>query len=230
MAYSGLTLGKFNPYFHQHSPSPVWSGVTSSDALGHSKPGNLLPPWKLTQQNFVISTSCSYFSEISTSTRVQILYSPCCLHLGYSPRYEADTFKFAMSEWGVWARGLCDAERSQSPVTQPSLRAIGLISCWISSCILHQICACAFHNQTSLFFFFFQALEVAIYGVASPLQIRNQYRAQNRCCWELSPSEHREWMEIWYVGDMVCGDFDIQLNFVTTTTFADSCDLTQALS
>ena len=155
MAYSGLTLGKFNPYFHQHSPSPVWSGVTSSDALGHSKPGNLLPPWKLTQQNFVISTSCSYFSEISTSTRVQILYSPCCLHLGYSPRYEADTFKFAMSEWGVWARGLCDAERSQSPVTQPSLRAIGLISCWISSCILHQICACAFHNQTSLFFFFF---------------------------------------------------------------------------
>ena len=80
------------------------------------------------------------------------------------------------------------------------------------------------------FFFFFQALEVAIYGVASPLQIRNQYRAQNRCCWELSPSEHREWMEIWYVGDMVCGDFDIQLNFVTTTTFADSCDLTQALS
>ena len=107
-----------------------------------------------TQQNFFISTSCSYFSEISTSTRVQILYSPCYLHLGYSPRYEADTFKCAMSEWGVWAQGLCDAARG---VNQPSLQAIGLVSCWISSCILHQTCACVFHNQTSFFFFFSSA-------------------------------------------------------------------------
>jgi hypothetical protein len=35
---------------------------------------------------------------------------------------------------------------------------------------------CAFHNQAVSF----QALEVEIYGVASPLQTRNQCRAQRR--------------------------------------------------
>ena len=172
------TLGKFKPSFPStHFPSPVWSGVTSSNALRPSKPRNLLPPDALVhtnyrvlfKKNFFISASCGYFSEISTSTRFRILYSPCFLHLGYSAFYEADVCNVRMEGlgWYASARGVH--------------HVIGLVSWWISGCVLHRTCACVFPNQTFCFCFCFcfQALEVAIYGVASVLQIRNQCRAQN---------------------------------------------------
>jgi len=79
----------------------------------------LTQPWSTLQKNFFISASRGYFSEIPTSTRFRTLYSPHCLHLGYSPLIKLILL---------------------SSMTQPSLQAIGLVSCWIFSCNLHRTC------------------------------------------------------------------------------------------
>jgi hypothetical protein len=158
--------------------------------------------------------------------RILFLASPhlITLRLGrrHSPLDEADIFKFAMSEWRVWGDALRLEELIiDDPTLSPSYRTRFLLDIQLHPPPnLRRV-----HFTIKLFLFKRWRLKFMEWRLRCKPGINVVLReGTNRCYWGLSPSEHRAWMEIWYVVILCAAKLS------TKTTFADSCDRTQAPS
>ena len=121
------------------------------------------------------------------------------LHLGrrYSPPYENDIFKFAMSEWRVWGDALRLEELIvDDPTLSPSYRTRFLFDIQLHPPPnLRHV-----HFTIRLFLFKRWRLKFMEWRLRCKPGINVVLREEtNRSYWGLSPSEHRAWMEIWYV-------------------------------